>query len=167
MASLSDPHTDEAMPPESTFCAPALSTARVVTLVFWESCISPEHLKVPVWCLVRVATNVLVLHKPEMIQGRDFGVRWGWQPPKALKRPKTLVGPTGDKREDPYYWLRDDERENPEIIEHLKVWLLSGPGLQSDRASPALEEKDELPAKRHRQEADFGMPRIILSVELG
>ena len=140
MASLSDPHMDQTVPRESTFCAPARSTARVVTLVCW---VPPEHFLVLVWCLVRVATIVLVLHKPMMFDGCNFGgrTRWGWQPPKALKRPKTLVGPTGDKREDPYYWLRDDERENPEIIEHLKVWLLSGPGLQSDRASPALGKK--------------------------
>ena len=45
-----------------------------------------------------------------------------WQPPKALKRPKTLVGPNGDKREDPYYWLRDDARTDPEIRAHLEVW---------------------------------------------
>lgn len=46
-----------------------------------------------------------------------------WQPPKALKRPKTLVGPNGDEREDPYYWLRDDARTDPEIRAHLEVWL--------------------------------------------
>lgn len=45
------------------------------------------------------------------------------QPPKALKRPKTLVGPNGDEREDPYYWLRDDARTDPEIRAHLEVWL--------------------------------------------
>jgi hypothetical protein len=41
--------------------------------------------------------------------------------PKVLKRPHTVTGPTGDGREDPYYWLRDDERQNPEVLEHLKV----------------------------------------------
>ena len=46
-----------------------------------------------------------------------------WQPPKALKRPKTLVGPNGDEREDPYYWLRDDARTDPEIRAHLEVFL--------------------------------------------
>jgi hypothetical protein len=25
----------------------------------------------------------------------------------------------GDKRNDPYYWLRDDDRKNPDIIAHL------------------------------------------------
>ena len=47
------------------------------------------------------------------------------QPPKALKRPKTLVGPSGVEREDPYYWLRDDARTDPEIRAHLEVGLPS------------------------------------------
>ena len=51
------------------------------------------------------------------------------QPPKAIKRPKTLVGPNGDQREDPYYWFRDDKRQNPEVIAHLKVRTLQGPSL--------------------------------------
>ncbi len=43
------------------------------------------------------------------------------QAPKVLKRPYTVVGANGERREDPYYWLRDDERENPEVLDHLKV----------------------------------------------
>ncbi len=43
------------------------------------------------------------------------------QAPKVLKRPKTIKAPNGDEREDHYYWLRDDDRENPEVLEHLKV----------------------------------------------
>ena len=43
------------------------------------------------------------------------------QAPKVLKRPYTVIGANGERREDPYYWLRDDERENPEVLEHLKV----------------------------------------------
>ena len=43
------------------------------------------------------------------------------QAPKALKRPHTVPSPHGDQREDSYYWLRDDERTNPEVIEHLQV----------------------------------------------
>ena len=44
------------------------------------------------------------------------------RPPKTLKRPHKLVSPDGeDVRQDPYYWLRDDKRENPEVIRHLEV----------------------------------------------
>jgi oligopeptidase B len=47
------------------------------------------------------------------------------QAPKVIKRPYTVVGANGERREDPYYWLRDDERENPEVLEHLKASSLS------------------------------------------
>ncbi len=43
------------------------------------------------------------------------------QAPKVIKRPKTIKAPNGDEREDHYYWLRDDDRENPEVLEHLQV----------------------------------------------
>lgn len=39
-------------------------------------------------------------------------------PPVAKKQPKVLEL-HGHKRTDNYYWLRDDSRENPEIIAHL------------------------------------------------
>ena len=41
--------------------------------------------------------------------------------PKVLKRPHMVPSPSGDERQDNYYWLRDDAREDPEVIEHLKV----------------------------------------------
>ena len=47
------------------------------------------------------------------------------QTPKVIKRPYTVVGANAERREDPYYWLRDDERENPEVLEHLKASSLS------------------------------------------
>lgn len=43
------------------------------------------------------------------------------QAPKVIKRPFTVKAPHGDEREDPLYWLRDDNRENPEVTEYLKV----------------------------------------------
>mgnify|MGYP001054769765 CR=1 FL=1 len=39
-------------------------------------------------------------------------------PPIAEKRPHTVSAPGGD-RVDPYYWMRDDTREDPEVI----AWL--------------------------------------------
>src|ERR1051325_5708305 len=38
--------------------------------------------------------------------------------PLAVKKPHTVSSPHGD-REDPYYWLRDDERKNPEVLGYL------------------------------------------------
>ena len=41
--------------------------------------------------------------------------------PVAERRPKTLEHASGDKREDPYYWLRDDDREDPDVLAYIKV----------------------------------------------
>jgi oligopeptidase B len=40
-------------------------------------------------------------------------------PPLAAIRPHTVISPNGT-RTDPYYWLRDDERSNPEVLEYLR-----------------------------------------------
>ena len=41
------------------------------------------------------------------------------QPPVAATHSHQVVTPFGASREDPYYWLRDDTRENPEVITYL------------------------------------------------
>src|SRR6202166_3008290 len=40
------------------------------------------------------------------------------RPPIALLRPHTVASPHGD-RTDPYYWLLDDDRTNPEVLAYL------------------------------------------------
>ncbi len=42
------------------------------------------------------------------------------QPPVAAKHPRTLKK-HGDTRIDNYYWLRDDERQKPEVLDYLKA----------------------------------------------
>lgn len=42
------------------------------------------------------------------------------QPPRAPTRPFRVACVHG-VREDPYYWLRDDSRTNPEVLEHLRA----------------------------------------------
>jgi len=42
------------------------------------------------------------------------------QPPKATQRTHTVTSPFGD-RIDPWFWLRDDERKNPEMIAYLEA----------------------------------------------
>lgn len=42
------------------------------------------------------------------------------QPPVAARKPHVVTSPHGD-REDPYYWLRDDERKNPEMLAYLEA----------------------------------------------
>jgi oligopeptidase B len=41
-----------------------------------------------------------------------------FNPPVAAVRPHTITSPNG-ARTDPYYWLRDDERANPEVLAYL------------------------------------------------
>jgi oligopeptidase B len=41
------------------------------------------------------------------------------KPPVAAQKPYRVVSPHG-VRTDPYYWLRDDERTNPEVLAYLK-----------------------------------------------
>ena len=42
------------------------------------------------------------------------------QPPAAAKKPYQVVSPNGT-REDEYYWLRDDKRENTEMLAYVKA----------------------------------------------
>jgi oligopeptidase B len=44
----------------------------------------------------------------------------GPQPPKAAQRPYQVKSPSGS-RNDPYYWLRDDTRKNPDVIAYLSA----------------------------------------------
>src|SRR5688572_30507729 len=41
-------------------------------------------------------------------------------PPIAVKKPHQVLSPHGN-REDEYYWLRDDKRENPEMLAYVKA----------------------------------------------
>jgi len=43
-----------------------------------------------------------------------------FQAPVADQKPRTVHSPYGD-RIDPYYWLRDDERRDPEVLAYLKA----------------------------------------------
>ncbi|HET6435730.1 MAG TPA: S9 family peptidase [Xanthomonadaceae bacterium] len=40
-------------------------------------------------------------------------------PPDVAKKPHTVTAPHGAARADEYYWLRDDRRENPEMLAYL------------------------------------------------
>jgi hypothetical protein len=46
------------------------------------------------------------------------------QAPTAERRPKQL-SMHNDLRDDPYYWLRDDERKDPAVSGSCDVWVLS------------------------------------------
>ena len=40
-------------------------------------------------------------------------------PPRAARRPHSVHSPHGE-RPDPYYWLRDDERSDPDVLAYLR-----------------------------------------------
>lgn len=42
-------------------------------------------------------------------------------PPVAAVKPYDVVAPHGATRNDEYYWLRDDTRSNPEVLDYLKA----------------------------------------------
>ena len=42
-------------------------------------------------------------------------------PPDAAQHPHTVTAPHGAQRQDPYYWLRDDERKNPAMLAYLNA----------------------------------------------
>jgi oligopeptidase B len=42
-------------------------------------------------------------------------------PPDAAKKPHVVKAPHGAQRNDEYYWLRDDSRENPEMLAYLNA----------------------------------------------
>src|SRR5688572_32616923 len=42
-------------------------------------------------------------------------------PPVAARKPYEVKAPHGAARQDEYYWLRDDKRENPEMLAYLRA----------------------------------------------
>ncbi|MGY0504827.1 S9 family peptidase [Luteimonas sp. e5] len=42
-------------------------------------------------------------------------------PPEVAKKPHVVKAPHGAERQDEYYWLRDDTRENPEMLAYLNA----------------------------------------------
>ena len=42
-------------------------------------------------------------------------------PPDAVAKPHVVRAPHGAERQDEYYWLRDDKRENPEMLAYLQA----------------------------------------------
>jgi oligopeptidase B len=76
-------------------------------------------------------------------------------PPVAAKKPHTVASPHGS-REDPYYWLRDDTRDDPEVLAYLHAENAYGAAVMA----PAKQLEDTLYAElRARvQEDDASVP---------
>lgn len=80
-----------------------LLTIPAAALVLWvSSCAAPQALKPP----ARVPAVAPAEAAPA--------------PPVAKLVPYTVVSPNGS-RNDPYYWLRDDDRNDPEVLAYLQA----------------------------------------------
>ena len=68
-------------------------------------------------------------------------------PPMAATQPYQVVAPHGASREDPYYWLRDDSRENPEVIAYLEAENAYTDALLAPQAEVRSTLYDEIVAR--------------------
>ncbi|KAK9810609.1 hypothetical protein WJX73_004170 [Symbiochloris irregularis] len=78
------------------------------------------------------------------------------QPPKTIKKPFTVDSPLGLTRDDPYYWLRDDERKDPEILEHLEAENAYTKAVLAD--TEELQKQLVAEMRARIQEADESVP---------
>ncbi|MGQ0621641.1 MAG: S9 family peptidase [Panacagrimonas sp.] len=79
----------------------------------------------------------------------------GVTPPQAARKPHVVSAPAGD-RNDPYYWLRDDTRENPEMLAYLE----SENAYVKAMTAPlhGLEDRVNEEMRSHIQEEDRSAP---------
>ena len=75
--------------------------------------------------------------------------------PRADKRPHTLEA-HGHARQDDYYWLRDDERQDPAVLAHLKAEAAYTKAVLAD--TEALQDELYREMRGRIQEADQGTP---------
>jgi oligopeptidase B len=62
--------------------------------------------------------------------------------PRAAQRPFTVRSPQGD-REDPWYWLRDDERQDPQVLAYLEAenaWFDAWEARHADKVESLYRE---------------------------
>ena len=62
--------------------------------------------------MIRHALAILLLVASSAVEAQA--------PPVAARKPFDVVSPHGT-RSDPYYWLRDDTRSKPEVLDYLKA----------------------------------------------
>ncbi|GAB4817223.1 hypothetical protein N2152v2_004269 [Parachlorella kessleri] len=75
--------------------------------------------------------------------------------PLATRKPHILEA-HGDTREDAFYWLRDDDRKDPQVIEHLKAEAAYTKAVLAD--TEALQEVLYQEMRGRIQEADQSAP---------
>ena len=79
-------------------------------------------------------------------------------PPVAPKKPFIVTSPNGN-REDDYYWLRDDQRQSPEVLQYLKqenayrdAWMAPASALRKKLREELVgrlkQDDDTVPVRR-------------------
>jgi len=79
----------------------------------------------------------------------------GPRPPVAARRPYQVKSPSGD-RDDPYYWLRDDTRKNPEVLGYLNAENAYGKAALDPGG--VVEDKLFAEMRSHIQDDDTSAP---------
>src|SRR6478736_6246454 len=88
-----------------------MATARLDTLVY---------LGLTALLSLSTACSTNMKHTPAVSADSDLIAPEMPLPPVAAKKPHQVVSPNGS-REDEYYWLRDDKRENVEMLAYVKA----------------------------------------------
>ncbi|HEX2494032.1 MAG TPA: S9 family peptidase [Steroidobacter sp.] len=77
------------------------------------------------------------------------------KPPVAALKPRRIASPQGE-RVDPYYWLRDDQRSDPEVLAHLEAETQYAEAMLAP-AKPLIEELHQEMVARLKQD-DASVP---------
>ena len=80
-------------------------------------------------CLRSILTNFTCIVSHAQVSAVEFYLQLATlqgvlDAPKARKEAYAVKAPHGKERNDDYYWLRDDDRQKPEVLDYLKVSLL-------------------------------------------
>ncbi len=70
--------------------------------------------------LPRLSTLILLMTAATALTASPLRADDLTHAPVAAKKPHVVESPNGD-RDDPYYWLRDDSREDPEVLAYLNA----------------------------------------------
>ena len=73
------------------------------------------------WALLGCSTARPVAPPPEAETPSAPEAAAPLEPPRAERRPHRVVAPHGAARDDEYYWLRDDQRKDPEVLAYLRA----------------------------------------------
>ncbi len=79
----------------------------------------------------------------------------GPRPPVAARRPYQIKSPNGE-RDDPYYWLRDDTRKDPDVLGYLNAENAYGTSIMA--ADQPLQDRLLAELKSHVPEIDMTAP---------